>query len=142
MRRTRVASHFALLSALALAGLAGCGGGDLVRVTGQVEENGEPRRLDQGESIRIDFTTADDLSHPLSLGIFPKRDGSFAADMNDGSGKGLPPGRYKVKLNRESTSLKTKVNGKLFKESYPLEVAPGAQIRLTIDLAKGTIARP
>jgi hypothetical protein len=142
MRRARVWKPFALLSALALPALAGCGGGNLVRVTGQVEENGVPRHLGTGESIRIDFTSADNAPRPLSLGIFAKRDGSFVADMNDGSGRGIPPGQYKVKLNRESTSLKTKVNSKLFKESYPLEVVPGAPIHLTIDPAAGTIARP
>ena len=32
----------------------------------------------------------------------------FVADMNDGSERGIPPGTYKVRLNREGTSVKTK----------------------------------
>ena len=139
---TRLPKPWALLPVLALLVFAGCGDRNLVAVTGQVVENGAPRHLEPGESIQVEFLTADEGSRSLSLGVFPKPDGSFVADMNDGSGRGIPPGKYKVKLNSEGTKLKSmKNNAKLFKESYPLEVARGAKIRLTIDLATGSITQ-
>ena len=126
------------LPAVALLVLSGCGG-SLVRVTGQVVENGQPRRLESGESIQVEFVTVGNSPRPLSLGIFPNRDGAFSADRNDGTGAGIPPGQYKVRLNHEGTSVKTKVPGKLFKESYSLDVMPGKAVHLTIDLTAGTI---
>jgi len=126
----------ALLPAVAALALAGCGGGNLGRVTGQVVENGQPRALGPGgeypDRFRPRPTTP---TRPLALGVFVRRDGTFVADMNDGTGAGLRPGKYKLKLNRESTSIKT--NAKLFKESYTLEAAPGTPVRLTIDLGRG-----
>jgi hypothetical protein len=140
MRTRRAPKPSALLAALALMTLFGCRGSDLTRVTGQVIEDGQPRQLSPGESIQIDFATADNAYPPLALGVFVRRDGTFVADMNDGTGAGLRPGKYKVKLNRESTSVK-KVNARLFKESYTLDAALGTPIRLTIDLTAGTISQ-
>ena len=129
------AAGLATLAAIA----SGCGGENLVRVTGQVVENGEPVRLAAGESVQIDFLTADGAYPPLALGAYAKSDGSFAVDMNDGTGRGLPPGKYKVRLNGEGTSINKKVNPQLFKETLMLEVGKGASLRLTVDLAKGKI---
>jgi hypothetical protein len=138
MRGIRTPDLLALVPAVAALLLAGCGGGNLGRVTGLVLENGQPRALGAGDSIQIDFATADNAYPPLALGVFVRKDGTFVADMNDGTGAGLRPGKYKLKLNRESTSVKA--NAKLFKESYVLDAAPGAPVRLTIDLAAGTIS--
>ncbi len=130
----------ALLIGLAVLAPAGCARSDLARVTGQVVANGSPVQLGQGESVQIDFATADQAYPPLALGVFAKKDGSFVADMNDGTGAGLRPGRYKVRLNSESTSVKAaKVNPKLFKEAVVIDTAVGASVHLTIDLAAGTI---
>ena len=134
---TRV--NLVLLAALACPALIGCGDNGLVRVTGQVVDNSEAYRLAEGETIQIDFSTADNAYPPLALGTFVKKDGSFVVDMNDGSGRGLPPGKYKVRLNSEGTSLNKTANAKLFKEFYTLEVGKGASPHLAIDLAKGTI---
>jgi hypothetical protein len=128
-----------LVAALAGAALAGCGNSNLVRVTGQVVENGQEYRLAEGETIQIDFSTADQAYPPLSLGTFVKKDGSFAVDMNDGTGRGLPPGKYKVRLNADGTSRRAKVSPKLFKEAHALEVRKGASVHLTIDLATGAV---
>jgi hypothetical protein len=127
-----------LVATLASAALAGCGNSNLVRVTGQVVENGQEYRLAEGETIQIDFSTADQAYPPLSLGTFVKKDGAFVVDMNDGTGRGLPPGKYKIRLNRDGTSLRAKANPKLFKEAHTLEVGKGASVHLTIDLATGT----
>jgi hypothetical protein len=126
------------LPALALLVLSGYGG-NLVRVTGQVVENGQPRRLEPGESVQVEFVTVGNSPRTLSLGIFPNRDGALSADQNDGTGAGIPPGQYKVRLNLEGASVKTKVAGKLFQESYALGVVPGKLVHLTIDLLAGTI---
>jgi hypothetical protein len=139
MQLTRIARGSSLLTALALLALTGCSS-NVVRVTGQVVENGQPYELQGGECVQIDIVSADpDMYPPLALTTYSKPDGTFAADPNDGTGRGLPPGKYKLKLNREVTSLKKKANGKLFKESHPFEVVQGAPVRLTIDLATGTI---
>lgn len=134
-----------LLRVVALAVLAllptGCGNENLVRVTGQVVDNGEPVRLGAGESVQIDFLTADGAYPPLALGAYAQSDGSFAVDMNDGTGRGLPPGKYKVRLNGEGTTLNKKVNPQLFKETLVLEVAKGTSLRLTVDVAKGKITQ-
>ena len=128
----------AALTALA-ALLTGCGGDNLVRVTGQVVENGAPVQLSEGQSVQVDFLTADGAYPPLSLNAYAKPDGSFAVDMNDGTGRGLPPGKYKVRLNGEGTSAGRKVNPRLFKEAAVLDVGKGTSLHLTVDLAKGTI---
>jgi hypothetical protein len=120
--------------------VAGCGS-KVVRVTGQVVENGQPAPLTDGECIQVDLVTVDAAGKlPLSIMTFVKPDGSFAADQNDGSGRGLPPGKYLVRLNRETTVVKKTVNAKLFKEGTSVEVAAGHPVRLTIDLATGTIS--
>lgn len=129
----------AVLIALLCPALAGCGD-NLTRVTGRVVENGEPYRLADGEAIQIDFSTADEAYPPLNLNAFVARDGTFAVDMNDGTGKGLPAGKYKVRLDREGTTLNKKPSDKLFKDAYVLEVGKGNSPRLTVDLAKGTVA--
>jgi hypothetical protein len=126
--------------ALLVALLTGCSD-NLVRVTGKVVENGEPVQLASGESIQIDLLTADGAYPPLALGVYAKPDGSFAVDMNDGTGRGLPPGKYKVHLNSEGTTISKKVNPKLFKEKVMLEVAKGGSLHLTVDLVKGTITQ-
>ena len=130
--------NLVLLAVLAGVAPAGCGN-RLVRVTGQVVENGQDYRLGDGETIQIDFSTADNAYPPLSLGTFVRKDGTFVVDMNDGTGRGLPPGEYRIRLNAEGTSSKAKANPKLFKEAHKLEVKQGASVRLTIDLATGAI---
>ena len=104
-------------------------------------DNGEPVRLVEGESVQIDFQTADGAYPPLSLGAYAKKAGSCAVDMNDGTRRGLPPGKYKVRLNGEGTSLPKKVNPKLFKEGTTIEVEKGSSLHLTVDVAKGTITQ-
>src|SRR5262245_3462971 len=139
MQPVRVSRLTAVLIALAVSALPGCGGA-LARVTGQVVENGEPVRLADGETVQIDFSTADNAYPPLALAAYAKGDGSFVVDMNDGTGRGLTPGKYKVRLNGEGTALKRKANPRLFKESATIEAARDTPTRLTIDLATGTIS--
>ena len=130
----------AIFMALAVSALSGCGG-NLAQVTGQVVENGEPVGLADGETVQIDFSTADNAYPPLALAAYAKGDGSFVVDMNDGTGRGLTPGKYKVRLNGEGTALKRKVNARLFKEPVTIEAVRGTPVRLTIDIAKGTISQ-
>jgi hypothetical protein len=131
----------ALFGAVVLLSAAGCSSGNIVRVTGQVVENGQPYALQSGECIQIDLVTTPDSGAkvPLSLMTYSKKDGSFAADQNDGSGRGLPPGKYAVRLNRETTTLGKKAHPKLFKDAYTFELAAGKPVHLTIDLASGAI---
>jgi hypothetical protein len=139
MRPIPVPRLCAVFLALAVSALPGCGN-NLARVTGQVVENGQPVQLTGGETVQIDFSTADNAYPPLALAAYAKGDGSFVVDMNDGTGRGLTPGKYKVRLNGEGTSLKRKINPRLFKESVTFEAARDTPARLTIDIATGTIS--
>jgi hypothetical protein len=118
--------------------MSGCSSG-LVRLTGQVEDNGQPVRLNTGETLQLDFVSAAGASLPLNLGIPARPDGSFVADMNDGTGNGLPPGKYMVKLNRESTNMTRKLDAKLFKNEHSVDVVAGVTLHIKVDLTKGTI---
>jgi len=129
------------LAVLALFAAAGCGG-NIVRVTGQIVENGQPTGLQTGECIQVDLVTVDSAGGlPLSIMTFVQKDGRFAADQNDGSGRGLPPGKYAVRLNRETTAVKKTINGKLFKDKHVVEVAAGRPVHLTIDVSTGDITQ-
>jgi hypothetical protein len=139
MRPIPVPRLSAVFLALAVLALSGCGG-NLARISGQVVENGAPVQLTDGETVQIDFSTADNAYPPLALAAYAKSDGSFVVDMNDGTGRGLTPGKYKARLNGEGTALKRKVNPRLFKESVTLEATRDAPVRLTIDIATGTIS--
>jgi hypothetical protein len=140
MSSVRVSRLLAAGIALAVLVLSGCGG-KLARITGQVVDNGEAVRLAEGETVQIDFSTADNAYPPLALAAYARSDGSFVVDMNDGTGRGLTPGKYKVRLNGEGASLKRKVNTRLFKESVTIEAALNRPVRLTIDLSSGAITR-
>src|SRR4051812_48261061 len=95
---------FALLTGLALLTLAGCSGN--VRVTGQLVENGKPYPLPGGEMVEVHFLSTDPAMYPPRDFLkMADPDGSFVADAGDGSGRALPPGKYKVKLHSESPVL-------------------------------------
>jgi len=137
----RIVRLIKALVALALLATAGCGS-NIVRVTGQIVANGQPTGLETGECIQVDLVTIDSAGGlPLSIMTFVKKDGRFAADQNDGSGRGLPPGKYAVRLNRETTAVKKTINGKLFKDKHTIEVAAGRPVHLTIDVATGDITQ-
>jgi hypothetical protein len=127
-----------ILFALILSAATGCGNNGLIRISGQLTENGKPVSLTAGESVQIDFITADGAYPPLNLGAYADSSGRFAVDMNDGTGNGLPPGKYKVKLNHEGTSKKM-ISPKLFKEPHPIEVTAQAPLHLVVDLVTGTV---
>ena len=137
MRSLRVFRLSVVLIALGVSALPGCGG-NLARVTGQLVEHGSPVRLAGGETVQIDFSTADNAYPPLALAAYARSDGSFVVDMNDGTGRGLSPGKYKVRLNGEGTVLQRKVNPRLFKGSVTIEAARERPVHLSIDLANGT----
>lgn len=139
MPLTRFPRQLAVLAAACWL-VPGCGS-PLASVSGQVVADGQPLALADGESVQLDFSTADGAFPPLALVAYVRRDGSFVADMNDGTGRGLTPGKYKVRVNSESTVLKRKVDRKLFKESVTIDAGADAPVRLTVDVAAATISQ-
>jgi hypothetical protein len=134
MRHPRSARRLALISALLLLGLTGCGG-NAVRVTGRVVENGQPYRPGKAAQVELTFFSADP---PLAFLAFLNADGTFAAEGADG--KGLPPGTYKVALSSPGGSV---FRGQFTRENTPLtvELAPNSTVDLTIDVGKKTLTR-
>jgi hypothetical protein len=125
-------------AALLCLALTSCGNG-YTRVTGRLVDGGAAYTLSAGEGMQIDVNTADKAYPPLALINSVKKDGTFVLDMNDGTEGGLPPGKYKMALNREQTVLKKNVNAKLFKEGYTFDFLPGTSTHLVIDIGAGTI---
>lgn len=73
----------------------GCGRWDLGGVRGQVVSQGKPRGFTPLETMNLTFSTELN-SIPRTYIARVKTDGTFVADLNDGSGRGIPFGTYKV----------------------------------------------
>jgi hypothetical protein len=105
-RLPRAACAVAVLGVLA----AGCGGGDApplhlkdvsgVTVKGQLVQRGQLLKIAKDETIHITFVSTDD-DKVASTSEFNPEDGTF--EVKGPTGKGLPPGKYKVGLASDRT---------------------------------------
>lgn len=121
--------------------LTSCSGG-LVEMTAQLTDNGVPYQLAAKERVML-IAESVDRSPPMSYDASAGPDGKFVFAPSDGSGRvGIPPGKYKVKIRPgpEILVLNKKVNPKLLKAEYEVEVGPDSIPHLTLDIATGVIA--
>jgi len=126
---------------------AGCGTKG-VKVEGKIVKDGQAYTVPQGESLSLSFNgkgpNGEDRTYPATV---TGSDGTFVA--NGVEGKGVPPGKYQVQLNRTVTGSDpaslakmatinrefTHINGK------EVEFTTEPVQKITIDIAKGTISK-
>lgn len=150
--------------AMLCAGVVGCGRMDLGHVRGEVVGNGERRGFQHPEMMNVTFSM-DDANIPRGYTTPVKADGTFSVDMNDGTGRGIPEGKYVVAI--DVSGLLMKAPGAASKTSqdggneYPrpspdvirrlknakctIELKRRRNVYLVVDLDNGTIkesARP
>ncbi|MBV9124932.1 MAG: hypothetical protein JO112_16380 [Planctomycetes bacterium] len=124
---------FLLLAGVTWLTLAGCASKGYV--TGQVVDNGQPFSIPKGETLGVIFNSTDAAGKTSALVTYVQPDGTFAAESGDNS-NGLPPGNYKVRLNGDGPTIRSKMQKS---PSLDLKVDKGAKIKLIVDLSKGTI---
>jgi hypothetical protein len=167
-RLKRLRSRFACdatLAAVCIISLAaiGCGRWDLGGVRGQVVSSGRPRGFDRTESMRLTFSTEIN-SVPRAYLALVKSDGTFVADMNNDSGRGIPFGTYEVAIDptsfqiNEASSPGNSAGSPAANDNSPppgsrsaavkrllaarctLKVAAGKTSKVVVDVDNGTIS--
>jgi hypothetical protein len=133
MRRIRNGSLFLLIAAF----ICGCGGDGRIKARGQVLKNGTPFQLGEAEGLRIVFVPyeAGESSFDVYPAVF-EGDGNFTVVGKDG--KGLPPGKYRVKLEhlkKKQDLFKGAFSGK--KTPFVREVTTSSN-KIVLDLDKPT----
>jgi len=121
--------------------MVGCGK-KIESVTGQLMVDGKPYQLQEYEGAQLRLMTIDPAADPpLSLSTSVKKDGSFAFDLNNHTGAGIPAGKYVLQVvrDREVTVFKKQPNDNVYKRSEPIEVTLGTPVHFTIDLSTGAI---
>jgi hypothetical protein len=117
------AGRFLML--IALSCLVGCAGGTKTpeiagaAITGKVVSNGKPLALLKRETISIAFVGQGALEKVTGLATM-KEDGTF--ELKGPSGKGLPPGTYRISLISEIYSgSDNRFQDKFDSDSTPLK---------------------
>jgi len=137
--RPRFNSLFVLLFPLLA---AGCGGGDTVRITGQLMKDGKPYTAHlegkEPETFAVDFVgTINDRKY-----LFPATiasDGSFRVDGSDG--RGIPKGQYRISVLHSGFmgAGGDRLQTRFAAEKTPFSVDVKQNTKLTIDLGAGTV---
>lgn len=146
-----------------LMALLGCGSSDLGKVTGRVVQDGVARGFQAPESLNILFSSISNET-PMSYSASVLPDGTFYADRNDGTGRGIPEGEYLVTIDvnslliqdpkakplQASASIESPdvmypqpspdLKKRLSQASCTVEVHPRTSAQLIVDLGKGTIS--
>src|SRR5262245_4510848 len=124
---------------------AGCGGAKAVKVEGKLVKSGQPYTLTEGGSLNLSFhskgMTGEGMVYPARVNA---TDGSFVLDGPEG--RGIPPGRYKITLNRTTESSDPASLVKLYQSNKQFTFINGKECevtdesdKVTIDIGKGTI---
>src|SRR5947208_8845086 len=121
---------------------AGCGGGDTVRVTGQLMKDAKPYTAHlegkEPETFAVDFVgTINDRKY-----LFPATiasDGSFRVDGSDG--RGIPKGQYRISVLHSGFmgAGGDRLQTRFAAEKTPFSVDVKQNTKLTIDLGAGTV---
>jgi hypothetical protein len=90
---------FGLWIVLSAAGLAGCGGGNGIWVTGVLQKSGEMYKPPEGRKLALYFYpmadgTSGNPAGDVEMADYDARDGSFTVPGREGSG--IPPGKYRI----------------------------------------------
>ncbi len=160
------ATSLTLLFALSVVCVCvGCGRKDLGSVVGRVVQDGSPRGFQSPESMSVRFSTESHVP-PRMFAATVHPDGAFRVDLNDGTGRGVPEGRYIVTIDTDGLLIKDpkakeipellpngqpnpdaryprpgrELKVKLGRASCTVEVLRGKTLELLVDLDQGTIA--
>jgi hypothetical protein len=121
---------------------AGCGGGDTVRVTGQLLKDGKPYTANlegkEPETFVVDFEgIINDRKYRFPATI--AADGSFRVDGSDG--RGIPKGAYRICVLHSGFQGAggDRLQTRFATEKTPLGVEVKQNTKLTIDLGAGTV---
>src|SRR5215471_8562671 len=123
--------------------LVGCsGGGDIVRVTGQLIKDGKPYGAvlsgKEPETFVVDFVgTIKERAYRFAATI--DANGSFRVGGADG--RGIPRGQYKITVVHSGFQGAggDRFGARFAEEKTPLVVDLTQNVRLTIDLGAGTV---
>ena len=74
----------------------GCGGERGVIVRGKVVKNGQPLKVQSGDTIAIYFVTTEEGQRSRSLAIYHVADGTFVCDGPNRTG--IPKGRHRIEM--------------------------------------------
>jgi hypothetical protein len=126
---------FPLIALLA----GGCGGNVVLK--GDLQKDGQPYVLAEGEEMQINLIGDDPTGRPFtSAAEIDKQDGSFR--FKGPMGDGVPPGRYKITLTSHLFSG-PKAEGDLFAGAFSPEQTPlsytvtaARHQQITIDVAQ------
>lgn len=142
----------ATIAAIVACWTAGCGGGDGppptnlkdvsgAKVTGRLLQSGKPVKILKEETIRVSFVSLDDQLVASSAEV-KAEDGSF--EVTGPTGKGLPPGKYKVGLSSDNYSGGTDRFADKFDSGaspFVAEVGPGEGQSFDVDIATGKVTK-
>jgi hypothetical protein len=149
-----------LLFVVSVLGLAGCGSGDNIWVTGVLLKGGEMYKPPEGRKLALYFCpmkveTAGKLAGDVQMADYDPRDGSFTVPGREGYG--IPPGKYRVavvetlrreELDKVKGAAKTKRGSKritddtnFLESSFGEQTSPFVQeliasTKLTLDMAQ------
>jgi hypothetical protein len=153
-----------LVVSIAWAG-TGCGRRDLGGVVGRVVQGGQARGFQPPESMIIRFASQS-ADSPRLFSATVRGDATFRGDLNDGSGRGIPEGRYTVSIDVDGLLIKDptqksipelladgepnpdaryprpgrELRATLSKASCSIEVLRGRTLSLLVDLDQGAIS--
>ncbi|MFO0810732.1 MAG: hypothetical protein U0746_19050 [Gemmataceae bacterium] len=125
-----------LIVLVALLPLAGCA--KVGHVSGTVVEDGQPYQQTD-EMVALTFTRIEAPS--ISVSVSVQKNGSFV--VYGPNNEGLPPGKYKVGYYSDIEGGRKKRIKDMKPDKTPLELdlAAGDRVKITVDLAKGTLTR-
>ena len=121
----------------------GCGGDRGVIVKGKLVKNGQPLKVQTGDTIALYFVTTEEGRRNRSLAIYQVADGTFVCDGPTRTG--IPKGRHRIELWPARADLPP-YNDYLFNNEFrgdksPLEITltEGTSANLVIDVGTKTV---
>ena len=135
------------VGALCLLGLAGCGGGSLVKLQGRLTLDGQALQWNEPTALEVSLVaeSSDPMKPGKSYAAEVGPDGTFTVQGSDG--RGIPPGTYQFAVTWTGYGPGTKPPAWLKGLDKPAtstlkyEVTADANQKIVIDLTKKTVRR-